>query len=352
MPAWQQVKAEIPDREKEKQALPALIFEPISDLLEEVTDTICDLPNKESANSIKVTAQLKHVLSTSGKKMRPAITLATAQIWGKPADERVINMAIATELLHLATLVHDDTVDNADIRRGIDTASKVWGKDVAILLGDYIFAKSAIFVCNTHNPTLVRRFAETICSLARGELQELASAWNVTQTLDAYMELIKDKTASLFAIASESGATLGCGSDDDILRLHDYGIKLGYAYQIFDDISDYESSEGDLGKPAARDLEAGLITMPAIMAMESNPEAIKAVTSLMTAQPEDHPHLLRSALDEIRKSGGIEAAKQIGKTYLQEADDILDKLPQSPFLNSLRGVIEYCRLSASTSKVT
>ncbi|MCH8277705.1 MAG: polyprenyl synthetase family protein [Proteobacteria bacterium] len=198
------------------------IYEPVSAGLQTVVDEIASIagqtPGNASQNSfdsaIDLDAQLGHVLATPGKRVRPALTLLSSRLWGHDIDERSIKMATAVELLHIATLVHDDTVDHADTRRGHQTASKLWGRNVAVLIGDFIFATSAMYVCDTDNISLVRRFAETITELARGELNEIYTAWQPGVPLEEYNQRIYDKTASLFCTAAESGAVLGEVDDD------------------------------------------------------------------------------------------------------------------------------------------
>ena len=179
------------------------IFAPIEKDLDQVVEVITQLSIEEiercpaGIDALEtLDERLTHVMSTPGKKMRPAMTLLASKLWGAVPDEKMISMAVAVELLHIAALIHDDTVDDADVRRGKATAGFLWGNNFAVLLGDYVFATSAKFVCATGSVRLISRFAETIAELARGELHEMVSNWNLPVTVDEYFARIYDKTAS------------------------------------------------------------------------------------------------------------------------------------------------------------
>ena len=252
------------------------IFAPISDDLDRVVEVITQLSIDEIERCPAgidaldtLDERLAHVMATPGKTMRPAMTLLASKLWGATPDDKVISMAVAVELLHIAALIHDDTVDDADVRRGKATAGFLWGNNFAVLLGDYVFATSAKFVCATGSVRLISRFAETIAELARGELHEMVSNWNWPVTVDEYLARIYDKTASLFSTSAESGAVLGGADENSIDALREYGYYLGMAYQVKDDVLDYESTTDELGKPANQDILSGKLTLPAIYAAEN-----------------------------------------------------------------------------------
>jgi len=279
--------------------------------------------------------RLEHVLSAPGKRLRPAITLLASRLWRNPSDLDVM-MGTAVELLHIATLIHDDTVDAADTRRGRETASALWGRNVSVLLGDYVFAAAARFVCDTNSVRLVRRFAETIMELSRGELNELLDGQDSHVTRDSYYQRIYDKTASLFTTASESGAVLGGAPESDIKLLRNYGYKLGLAYQVLDDVLDYDSTSEELGKPAGNDLKEGVLTLPAIMLIEVEPESNPVFDwfkSARAAREAGHSEIdtvtLDTAIEAVRSSGFIEASRDIAQGLIDEARDSLSELPET-----------------------
>ncbi|MCH7982672.1 MAG: polyprenyl synthetase family protein [Chloroflexi bacterium] len=319
------------------------IYEPVADGLQAVVDEIASIaertPENTPENAEDLDAQLGHVLATPGKRVRPALTLLASRLWGHGIDERAIKMATAVELLHIATLVHDDTVDHADTRRGRQTASNLWGRNVAVLIGDFIFATSAMYVCDTNNIRLVRRFAETITELARGELNEIYTAWRPGVTLADYNQRIYDKTASLFCTAAESGAVLGEGDDESVENLRGYGYSIGMAYQVYDDLLDYRSTSEELGKPAGHDLGEGILTLPAIIAARNG--AADEIYGFLDAPEEARGDLLPLAVDAIKQTGAMEKTLQVANDYIETAVRSLDRIPPSDSLDSLLALAEY-----------
>lgn len=315
-----------------------VVYDPVRLELARVVANVAALGEEESVREDAVAGHLAHVLEAPGKRLRPAITLLAARLWGKPSDLDV-TMATGVELLHIATLIHDDTVDGADLRRGQPTPSSLWGRNVAVLLGDYVFAAAARFVCDTNSVRLVRRFAETIMELSRGELNELLDGRTGSVTRAAYFRRIYDKTASLFTTAAESGAILGDGSEADIRRLRDFGYNLGMAYQVQDDVLDFESTSEEMGKPAGADLRAGVLTLPAIMLIEQEPEWAGMLAALADAGlGDDHPPEreadrragLAEAITRIRDSGAVEESCRVAQGYVDSAREAIQGLPESP----------------------
>jgi geranylgeranyl pyrophosphate synthase len=319
------------------------IYEPVADDLQSVIAEIATLADKAPESTPEraegLDAQLAHVLATPGKRVRPALTLLASRLFGQSDSEMPIKMATAVELLHIATLVHDDTVDHADTRRGHQTASKLWGRNVAVLIGDFIFATSAMYVCDTNNVRLVRRFAETITELARGELNEIYTAWQPSVSLEEYNQRIYDKTASLFCTAAESGAVLGGADDTAAKNVRDYGYNIGMAYQVYDDLLDYRATSEQLGKPAGHDLGEGIITLPAIIAAENG--ASKEILAFMSATEEARPDLLPTAVEAIKNSGALEKTHKVAANYIDTATRSLDGIPPSESLDSLLVLAEY-----------
>jgi geranylgeranyl pyrophosphate synthase len=310
------------------EAVMERIYAPVADALDHVVLNIASVPVGSDRHPPEIEERLAHVLSAPGKRVRPATTLLASTLWGRPVDERSVNMATAVELLHIATLVHDDTVDRADTRRGRATASSLWGGTVAVLLGDYVFATSAIFVCETNSVRLIKRFAETIRELARGELHELLDAWQPTVSREDYFRRIYDKTASLFSTAAESGAVLGEADEEDIARLKEYGYNVGMAFQVHDDVLDFESTSSELGKPAQHDLAEGVLTLPAIIALEGGP-ARQVLLDYFAAPQDARVSMLPKAVAAIRKSGAVDEARAVANDFSAKAGAALSPLEES-----------------------
>ena len=319
------------------------IYEPVADDLKTVITEVASVAERSTRNTPDradgLDTQLSHVLATPGKRVRPALTLLTAQLWGKSSNDHALKMATAVELLHIATLVHDDTVDHADTRRGRQTASKLWGRNVAVLIGDFVFATSAMYVCDTNNVRLIRRFAETITELARGELNEIYTAWQTDVSLEDYKQRIYDKTASLFCTAAESGALLGGGDKQSVENLRQFGYSIGMAYQVYDDLLDYRATSEELGKPSSHDLGEGIITLPAIIASKNG--ATDEIYRFLTAPEHARRALLGDTIDTIKRTGALEQTRQVANDYINSALRSLDGIPPSDSLDSLVTLAEY-----------
>lgn len=310
------------------------IYEPVQETLERVRDRISDLGN---AQPPYLSGLLDHVLETGGKRIRPAITLLASKF--HPRDDRIIEvMAAAVELLHIATLIHDDTVDNSDTRRGKATLSSLWGRNIAVLVGDYIFATSAMFVCDTGNTRVIRRFSETIMELSTGELHEIASAYDPQQTQEQYFKRIYNKTASLFTTAAESGGILSGASKPICQSLKGYGYNIGMAYQIVDDILDFHGMSEEIGKPVGTDLAQGIMTMPSLIAMERYPDD-NLIPSLFK-NPGDK-HLLKEAVGFVQQSSILEESFDVAERFCRKAVRCLDPLANDRFRESLESLVPY-----------
>lgn len=315
--------------------MPAIsIFEPVQEGLARVEET---LENVAKLRFPFLSELLGHVFDTGGKRVRPAVTLLASNF--HPHDRNISEiMAAAVELLHMATLIHDDTVDDSNMRRGKATLSSLWGRNTAVLVGDYIFAASATYVCDTGNIRVIRRFAETIMELSSGELQEMAEAYDPNQTMESYLERIYNKTASLFTTAGESGALLSGAPEEFAQALKEYGYNIGIAFQIVDDILDFEGNEQEIGKPVGNDLAHGIITLPAIFAMERYPNDNPIPALLQEPQEERH---IKRAVDMIQNSTIINDSYAVADSYCREAVDKLKALPRNQSRNSLEELVGY-----------
>jgi len=312
---------------------------PVSDDLERVNEALRGIAHDGAMNN-PVVERISHVLATPGKRIRPSITLLASRLWGRDSSDAVVNMATAIELLHIATLVHDDTIDRAELRRGHATAAGLWGVEVALVLGDFVFASAARFVCKTGDLRVIGRFSETSSELARGELTELLDSGTGGITRSAYEQRIHDKTASLFATAAEGGAILGGVDEDGIALLRAYGYNVGMAYQVKDDILDFESTPETLGKPAGRDLPAGIVTLPVILLHERS-QGADAVSELVANPGEAGPELLERAVEEVRSSGILEEARSVVDTYVAAASNALMRFPRSAERDSLIAIARF-----------
>ena len=208
-----------------------------------------------------------------GKVVRPTLTLLCGSFYDY--DLTLLQpMATATELMHIATLVHDDAIDSADTRRGHATINSIWGLDLAILAGDFLFARAGEFSARTGNIRVVTLFSQTLGIIARGEVKQALSAFRLDQTFEQYIERVAAKTAALFMLATESGSMLGGAPETSVHILHDYGYNLGIAFQIVDDILDFVGNAKEVGKPVGADLAQGTVTLPARSCWSTIPKTI------------------------------------------------------------------------------
>ena len=287
--------------------------------------------------------RLMHVLSTPGKRLRPAIALLTCKLWGNEIHNKETSLAVAVELLHIASLVHDDVVDTASTRRGAATAFDLWGSKYAVLLGDYVFAASARYMTATGSMRVVRRFADTIAELSRGEMLELSASNIADLDVPNYLSRTYDKTASLFRTASECGAVLGGATEAGISASADYGTRLGMAFQIRDDVLDYESSEAELGKPVNQDLLSGKLTLPALIAAEDS-DCARDLDTFMSASQEERTLMLDEMVSAIRAQDGAERAQRRASEYIDSALESISKAaPPSECLGALQLIAENVR---------
>ncbi len=270
-------------------------------------------------------ALLEHMVGVQGKRVRPSITLLVAKALGCDNDKPV-TMGAAVELLHMASLIHDDTVDNAATRRGQATISSLWGPEVAVLVGDYLFASSAIYVCDTENIRVIKGFSKTIMDLASGELTERSTSNQWQLTREQYMDRIYKKTGSLFATAAEAGAVLSGAGEPVVQAIREFGSSLGTAFQVVDDILDFEGSEAEIGKPVGSDLASGVLTLPALLLVEGYPDdnPVAAV-----CEGVDREANLERAIDMVRNTGIIADAYAEADALRLRAVTALDVLPDS-----------------------
>lgn len=309
------------------------IYEPVFDGLDLVMGNLGDL----AENSGVPRDMVSHVVEGGGKLVRPTITLLAGAL--RPSEEeRLVKMATAVELLHIASLIHDDTVDHSEKRRGRATVSRLWGDDMAVLLGDYVFAASATFVCDTENIRVVRRFAETIMELARGELTERLSKHDWSQTSADYERRIYDKTASLICTAAESGGVLSGAPEEESQALRSFGYNVGMAFQIVDDVLDFTSSEEELGKPVGNDLLQGTLTLPALLFAAAHPN--EAVVRRLRDGSRDESDL-STMVEFVRNSSAIDETLAQLEGYRSAARAAVAMLPDARARRSLDALVDY-----------
>jgi geranylgeranyl pyrophosphate synthase len=309
------------------------IYEPIEDDLQKVEQSLEVVADVD----IPLLGQLlEYALTGGGKRIRPALTLLCGK-FHRCDHTLLVPMATAVELLHTATLVHDDIVDHSPIRRGKPTVSRAWGENRALLLGDYLFAKAASVAASTGNLRVIELFAQALMTISGGEVRQTGIAFDLKAAREYYYDWIGAKTACLFSLATESGAILGQSPEEVIEATKDYGHNLGMAFQILDDVLDFVGEEAEVGKPVGSDLGEGAVTLPSILFAESHPED-NLIRSVIEHRDADS---VASAVEKIRNSPVIGECLAIAADFSSQACRAVEKLPDNSSRQALLDLATY-----------
>ncbi|MEW8978745.1 MAG: polyprenyl synthetase family protein [Symbiobacterium sp.] len=309
-------------------------FQPLADNLKplDVFATIADdLRRVETAIEAALSTREKmleevsiHLLRAGGKRIRPALVILSSRFPGVSLD-KVIDVAVAVELIHMATLVHDDVVDNATLRRGRPTVNAIWDNQVSVLVGDYLFAKSFTLLSETGNNRVVRLMSEVVREMSQGELAQMASYFDVEQTEEDYFKRIAQKTGYLIAEACRLGAVMAGAGEEEVDAVYEYGMGIGLSFQIADDLLDFFGDESTLGKPVCGDLKIGILTLPVIHALHHSPmrgelREIIGTRSIGAAEVERVKEILAA-------SGSFDYAREKAREHIDRAVRALERVP-------------------------
>jgi heptaprenyl diphosphate synthase len=277
------------------------------------------------------------LLKAGGKRIRPVFVLLSAQ-FGTYNINQVKKPAAALELIHMASLVHDDVVDDADMRRGRETVKAKYDSKIAMYTGDYIFASALKLMTDIEIPRAHQILAQGMKEMCLGEIEQINEQFDTDQNIRKYFKRIKRKTALLIALSCQLGAITSKADVSLQKLLYEFGYCVGMAFQITDDILDFTASEKQLGKPAGSDLKQGNITLPALFTIRNYPE-VKEKLNLYYQN--ENSELLRELLKDIKSLGGIEFASQISEKYLNRAKNAARSLPDTDARDSLLKVADY-----------
>ncbi len=280
---------------------------------------------------------LEHSVAGGGKRMRPAIALLAGRL-GNYDLAKLVPLASSVELLHTATLVHDDVIDAAPERRGQPTAAAMFNNASSVMLGDYMFAHAAEFVARTGNIRVIRNFAVTLGVMAQGELNQDLAAYEYSEDVQRYLDRIYGKTASLFATAAENGAIVASAPEAYVEPMRRYGEALGMAFQVVDDILDFTGTAAEMGKPVGSDLLAGTLTLPAILYMQRAPDDNAVQRAFDGVRRRANLH---RAIDEIRASDVLNEAMSTARHFAGLASSALEALPPGEPRASLAGLVDH-----------
>jgi all-trans-nonaprenyl-diphosphate synthase len=280
----------------------------------------------------------EHLFGAGGKRLRPAIVflMSRATMLDRDITPRHRRLAEITEMIHTASLVHDDVVDESEMRRGVPTVHNLFGNRVAILAGDFLFAQSSWYLANLDNLEVVKLLSEVIMNFAEGEIQQGVTRFDTSITIEAYLEKSYYKTASLIANSSKAAGLLSEVSQETAEHLYGYGRHWGLAFQIVDDILDFTGSTDTLGKPVGSDLKSGNLTAPVLFALEEKPY-LEALIEREFAQEGD----LEQAIALIQNSDGLARSRELASHHATLAVDHLADLPPSESRQALMNMADY-----------
>lgn len=286
-----------------------------------------------------MTDSLLHLFMAGGKRFRPLFTVLSAQVGSKPDAEEVIIGGAVVELIHLATLYHDDVMDEAQIRRGAPSVNARWGNNIAILAGDYLLAAASRLVSRL-GPAAVRIVADTFAQLVTGQMREIRGVPEGSDPIEQYLKVVSEKTGCLIGAAGRFGGMFSGADDDQVERLSRLGGIVGAAFQIADDIIDIDSDSEESGKLPGTDVREGVHTLPMLYALqEAGPEAVRLRTLL--AGPVHDDAEVVEALTLLRASQGMTAAKVVLSQYAAQARRELTHLPDVVGRRALEALVEY-----------
>ncbi len=282
-----------------------------------------------------------HALGSPGKRLRTAITLLSGKLNTYRLDKLLL-LSVAYEMVHLATLIHDDIVDEAATRRGNPTVNALWGDKIAILLGDYYFAKTAGLIADIEDSRIDHLFSDTVATVCEGTIMEMMTTGRIDLTVEAYYEKIQYKTAYLIAACSKGGAIVSQASDEEIELLHIYGMNLGTAFQIIDDILDYTEDQATIGKPAGNDLRQGMVTLPLIYALQAaSADRYQQKVQHLLNGGQHAEEEIREVVDWVAHGYGVKQAEMDAHVYADKARAALHHFPASPDREVLDELIDF-----------
>ncbi|KAB7614872.1 polyprenyl synthetase family protein [Amylibacter sp. SFDW26] len=293
-----------------------------------------------SENAPRIPEVTAHLVEAGGKRLRPMLTLAGAHICGYEGKYHV-HLAATVEFIHTATLLHDDVVDESDMRRGKKTANLLWDNKSSILVGDYLFSRSFQLMVETGSLRVLDILANASATIAEGEVLQLTAAQDTNTTEEVYFKVIRGKTAALFSAATEVGGVIASASDKETTALHAYGDALGISFQIVDDLLDYGGASASLGKNTGDDFRERKLTLPVIKAIAKADAGERAFWDRTIAKGEQKDGDLEHAMELLKKHGTLEETRDAAIYWGNKAKAALVDLPQSEMRDLLGDLTDY-----------
>ncbi|MCS6778860.1 MAG: polyprenyl synthetase family protein [Geminicoccaceae bacterium] len=283
----------------------------------------------------------RHLIAAGGKRIRPMLALLSARLCGYPGEDHVA-LATAVEFIHTATLLHDDVVDDSELRRGRASANALWGNKAPVLVGDFLFSRAFQLLVSVGHLEVLGILADASAEIAEGEVQQLVTANDTGTSEEAYLAMITGKTAALFRAACELGAAVAGRPRAERLALRAYGEALGVAFQLIDDALDYSAREAELGKAVGDDFREGKITLPILVAFSKGDERERAFWRRTLEKVEQSEADLVEAQRILARHRAIEATIARAEAYGRTAKEALSIFPRSPARDALAGLVDFC----------
>jgi octaprenyl-diphosphate synthase len=281
-----------------------------------------------------------HIIAAGGKRLRPMLTLAAAQLCGY-AGLNHIGLAAAVEFIHTATLLHDDVVDESDLRRGLASANALWGNKASVLVGDFLFSRAFELMVEAGSLEVLRILSHASAVIAEGEVQQLTTSNDTATTERAYLDVISGKTAQLFAAAARVGAVIADRPAVEADALERYGMNIGIAFQLVDDVLDYSARQAELGKTVGDDFREGKLTLPVILAFERGDEAERAFWRRTVEELEQHEGDLAEAVTLMERHQALSESLERARHYAGIARDALASFPDQPIKRALLDAVDF-----------
>ena len=277
----------------------------------------------------------EYLLQSGGKRIRPALTILSSKLFGYKYGTRHIHLSACIEFIHMASLLHDDVVDESALRRGKKTANKIWGNKASVLVGDYLFSKAFQIMVADKNIDILKNLSETSKTLAQGEVMQLSISNNIDVEKSKYFKVIQDKTAKLFSSSAIVGGIIANTSKNNIKKLDDFGNYIGVAFQLLDDALDYELSEKKNGKKTGDDFKEGKVTLPVILALEKSNKSEKLFWKRVIEELDQNKDDFKKAQDLLIKYNTLNETKLIAEKYAKKAKNLLKSFPKNIYNNAL-----------------
>jgi octaprenyl-diphosphate synthase len=312
---------------------------PITALVKNDFDQVDALIDQCLYSEIALIPELaKHLIESGGKRLRPLIALLSAKAINYTGKGHV-QLAASLELIHTATLLHDDVIDGSELRRGKKTANSLWGNSVSVLVGDFLYSRAFQVISQIQNSRVLTSLADATNTLSQAEILQLLSCHNTKIDEEHCLKIIEGKTGTLFSIAAEQPATLAGRPDTEILALAQYGLHLGIAFQLIDDTLDYSGTSLELGKSLGDDLAEGKPTLPLIYALQhANPEQAQLIKTALTQYNQTH---LTAVVEILQATQAIAYTQQLAQHHIQQALIHLEIIPDSDYRQALAQLAKF-----------